>query len=396
MHYTLDMNNITSQFLLDPNITFLNFGSFGASPKMVFDDYQKWQRELEYNPVQFITVNGIKYLQHSREALGSFIGCHADDVVMVTNPSYAVNIVAKSLQLQVGDEVLATNLGYGACDRTWKYYCNKAGAKYIQQKITLPIASKESFLLDFFASVNERTKLIFVDHITSATGLILPVQEICDYANEKGILVFLDGAHAPGQIDVNLQTLKADIYTGACHKWMMTAKGSSFLYVKKELQHLFDPLVVSWGYDAIYPSHSQFLDYHQMQGTRDFSAFLTIPAAIQFMQENNWENRREACNEIVMSNAKRFCDLLHTEPISPITKDFIGQMFSIPIQSNNPLALKALLFNKYKIEIPIMPNNDSLYIRYSIQAFNSQKDLDILYEALNDIMASEPNLLFAF
>jgi isopenicillin-N epimerase len=390
------MSNNKSQFLLDPNITYLNFGSFGASPKIVFEDYQKWQRELEFSPVQFITVNGIKYLQETREALGKYIGCQADDVVMVTNPSYAVNIIAKSFKLQAGDEVLATNLGYGACDRTWKYYCNKAGATYIQQEITLPIISKEIFLQEFFAGVNEKTKLIFVDHITSATGLILPVQEICDYANEKGILVFIDGAHAPGQIDVNLQTLKADIYTGACHKWMMTAKGSSFLYVKKELQHLFDPLVVSWGYDAIYPSHSQFLDYHQMQGTRDFSAFLTIPAAIQFMQENDWEATRVACNDIVMLNAKRFCDLLNSQPISPITKDFIGQMFSIPINSNDPLALKALLYNKYKIEVPVMPHNDLLFIRYSIQAFNMQEDLDVLYKAMKDIMTIEPNLLFAF
>jgi isopenicillin-N epimerase len=389
------MNNIKEQFLLNPNITFLNFGSFGASPKPVFDDYQKWQRELEYSPVQFITVNGIKYLQHSREALGAFIGCHADDVVMVTNPSYAVNIIAKSMNLQPGDEVLATNLGYGACDRTWKYYCNKVGAKYIQQKINLPIASKESFLQDFFAGVNEKTKLIFVDHITSATGLVLPVQEICDYANEKGILIFIDGAHAPGQIDVNLQTLNVDMYTGACHKWMMTAKGSSFLYVKKKLQHLFDPIVVSWGYDAIYPSHSQFLDYHQMQGTRDFSAFLTIPAAIQFMQENNWEARIAACNNIVMQNAKRFCDLLNTQPISPITKEFIGQMFSIPINSNDPLALKAILFDKYKIEVPVMPHNDKLYLRYSIQAFNTQEDLDILFNAMQDIMATEKDLLYS-
>ncbi len=390
------MSNLTSQFLIDPNITFLNFGSFGACPKVVFDNYQKWQRELEYNPVEFIAVNGIKYLENTREALGNFIGCHADDVVMVTNPSYAVNIIAKSLKLQVGDEVLATNLEYGACDRIWKYYCNKAGAKYVQQKITLPIISKEIFLQEFFAGVNKNTKLIFVDHITSATGLILPVQEICDYANEKGILIFIDGAHAPGQIDVNLQTLNADMYTGACHKWMMTAKGSSFLYVKKSLQHLFDPLVVSWGYDAIYPSDSQFLDYHQMQGTRDFSAFLTIPAAIQFMQENNWEATRVACNEIVMRNANRFCNLLNTKPISPITKDFIGQMFSIPINSNDPLALKALLYNDYKIEVPVMPHNDMLFIRYSIQAFNSQKDLDVLYAAVKDIMANEPNLLFAF
>jgi isopenicillin-N epimerase len=390
------MNNIKSHFLLNPDIAFLNFGSFGASPKVVYDNYQKWQRELEFNPVQFLTVNGIKYLQETREALGKYIGCHQDDVVMVTNPSYAVNIVAKSLQLKEGEEILATNLGYGACDRTWKYYCNKAGAKYIRQEINLPILSKESFLKDFFAGVNEKTKLIFVDHITSATGLILPVQEICDYANEKGILVFIDGAHAPGQVNVDLQKLNPSIYTGACHKWMMTAKGSSFLYANKSIQKWLDPVIISWGYDAIMPSHSQFLDYHQMQGTRDFSAFLTIPTAIQFMEENNWVEIKPTCHEIALNNAKRFCDLMNTQPISPLTADFIGQMFSIPINTNDSLALKAILFEKYKIEVPIMPHNDKVYLRYSIQAFNSQSDLDILYNAMVDVMKTEKELLFAF
>ena len=390
------MPNIKSQFLIDPSITFLNYGSFGASPKVVFDNYQNWQRELESNPVQFITANGIKYLENSRKALGDFVGCHKDDLVFVTNPSYAVNIVAKSFNLKQGDEVLTTNLGYGACDRTWKYYCNKVGAKYIQQEINLPILSKDLFLKDFFAGVNERTKLIFVDHITSATGLILPVQEICDFANKKGILVFIDGAHAPGHVPLNLQNLNPDFYTGACHKWMMTAKGSSFLYAKKETQKMLDPLVVSWGYDAIMPSHSSFLDYHQMQGTRDFSAFLTIPAALQFMNDNDWEKRKTDCREIVLKNAKRFCDLLNTQPISPLDNEFIGQMFSIPINTNNPLALKAILFEKYKIEVPIMPHNDKVYLRYSIQAFNNQADLNTLYNAMVDIMQTENELLFSF
>jgi isopenicillin-N epimerase len=381
-----NMPNIKSQFLLDPAITFLNFGSFGACPKVVVENQQKWQRELEFNPVQFITVNGIQYLQQSREALGAYIGCHADDVVYVTNPSYAVNIVAKSINLKAGDEVLTTNLEYGACDRTWKYYCNKVGATYVQQQINLPIQSKAAFLQDFFAGVTAKTKLIFISHITSSTGLILPVQEICDYANEKGILVFVDGAHAPAHVALDLQQLNVDIYTGACHKWMMTSKGSSFFYVKKSIQHLFDPLIISWGYDAIAPSHSQFLDYHQMQGTRDFTAFLTIPTAIQFMAENNWKEQSLQCKNLVLENAQRFYSLLKTAPISPLNYEFIGQMLSIPIRTNNATALKATLYNDYNIEIPIMQQNDTTYIRYSIQAFNNQQDLDILYNALGRVI----------
>ncbi len=387
------MQDIKSQFLLDPNITYLNFGSFGACPLPVFNDYQKWQRELEFSPVQFITNKGLQYLQQSREALGNFIGCHADDVVLVTNPSYATNIIAKSFALQKHDEVLSTNIEYGACTRTWKYYCQKASAKFVEQKIDLPIISKEHFLENFFKGITSKTKLIFISHITSATGLVLPIKEICAYARKNNILTFIDGAHAPGHIDLDIETLGADIYTGACHKWMMTAKGSSFLFVKKSLQHLFDPLTISWGYNAIQPSNSQFLDYHQMQGTRDFSAFLTVPAAIEFMNAYNWQAVRKNCQNIVLQNANRFCELLNATAISPITQDFIGQMFSIPIKTNNPTALKKILFENYKIEIPVMPDNDSIYLRFSVQAFNNQQDLDLLYEAVSNILIKHADIL---
>ncbi len=304
------MQNLKQYFLLRDDVTFLNFGSFGACPKPVFERYQQFQLELEQEPVQFITVNGLKYLATAREALGNYIHCDKDDVVYVTNPSYAVNAVAKSFDLQPGDEILTTDLEYGACDKTWEYYCKKTGAKYVRQHIPLPIQSKEEFVAAFFKGLSNKTKLVFVSHITSSTGLRLPVEEICAIAKEKGIMTFVDGAHAPGQIPLDLQNAPFDFYTGACHKWMMTPKGSSFLYVKKEQQHRVDPLIVSWGYNALFPSSSTFLDYHQMNGTRDYSAFLTIPAAIQFMKQHNWEQVATECRQLVQDNAAAFCKLL--------------------------------------------------------------------------------------
>lgn len=380
------MSNLKSQFLLRDDVTFLNFGSFGACPKPVFERYQQYQLELEQEPVQFITRTGYHYLKNSREALAAYINCPADDVVYVTNPSYAVNIIAKSFNLQKDDEILTTNLEYGACDRTWNYYCKKVGAKYIRQQITLPIQSKEDLINEFFKGLTSKTKLVFISHLTSSTGLRMPVEEICAIAKQKGILTFVDGAHAPGQLPLNLQTLQADIYTGACHKWMMTPKGSSFLYVKNEHQHLFDPLVVSWGYQSTAPSQSQFLDYHQMQGTRDFSAFLCIPNAIEFMQQNNWSAVSKTCKEMVQQNAPRFCKLLNATPIAPVTNDFIGQLYSIPIKTIKPIELHNYLFEKYKIQIPVMPHGNNVYLRYSINAFNEQKDLDVLYSAVGDII----------
>lgn len=380
-------SNLRSQFLLKDDITYLNFGSFGVCAKPVFEAYQKFQLELETEPVQFITKNGPEYLKTSRHALAQYINCNENDVVFVTNPSYAINIIAKSFKLNTGDEILTTNLEYGALDRTWNYYCKKAGAKYIQQHITIPLTSKEKFIDDFFQGLTSKTKAIFISHITSATALIFPVKEICALAKKRGLFTIVDGAHVPGHISLNINDIDPDVYTGACHKWMCTPKGCSFLYVKKEMQHLFDPLVVSWGYESVAPSISQFLDYHQMQGTRDFSAFLTIPKAIEFLSENNWQQVAADCRRLAHSNYLRFCGLLKSQPLAPVTDEFLGQMCSTSINTDQHEKLQRLLFEKYKIEIPVMKHEDKIYLRYSIQTFNSQNDLDTLYNALSEIIA---------
>ena len=372
-------------FQLRDDITYLNFGSFGACPKPVFEQYQQFQLELEQEPVQFITVNGLNYLAAAREALGNYLHCDKDDLVYVTNPSYAVNAVAKSFDLKPGDEILTTDLEYGACDKTWEYYCQKAGSKYIRQHIPLPIQSKEEFVAEFFKGLSSKTRLVFISHITSSTGLRLPVDEICAIAKEKGLLTFVDGAHAPGQIPLHLEDSSFDFYTGACHKWMMTPKGSSFLYVKKEQQHKIDPLVISWGYKALAPSDSLFLDYHQTNGTRDYSAFLTIPAAIQFMNQHNWEQVAANCRQLVQSNASALCELLGATPLAPVTDDFILQLYSAQIKTSEPEKLYRHFFDMYKIEIPVMRHGDKVYLRYSINAFNSQEDLDKLFAAIKEI-----------
>jgi len=380
------MKNFQDQFLLNPAITFLNFGSFGATPKPIFENYQHWQRVLEVEPVQFFAFDGFNYLAESRAALAKYIGCaDQDDLVYVTNPSFAINLIAKNFPLKAGDEILTTDIEYGACDRTWNFYCEKAGATYRRQKINLPITTKEKFIDDFFAGVTPNTKAIFISQITSSTGLIFPVKEVCEIAKSKGLITIVDGAHVPGHIPFNLSEIQADFYTGACHKWMMAPKGCSFLYAHKSVQPLCDPLIVSWGYKALKPSHSAFLDYHQMIGTRDFSAFLTVPTCIKFMTENDWITVRTACHEMVLANAQRFYDLLESKPISPLTNEWIGQMISIPIKTNAPEVLQRRLFTDYKIEIPIMRQENDVYMRYSINAFNTIENLDTLYHALSEL-----------
>jgi isopenicillin-N epimerase len=377
-----------SQFLLDPNITFLNHGSFGACPKPIFEEYQRLQLELENEPVYFIQKKSAEYLKIAKESLAKYIGCNANDFFFTPNPTFAVNTIMRSLDLKKGDEILSTNHEYGAMDRTWNFYCKKSGAKYIRQNISLPVVSKEQILEEFWSGYTSKTKIIFLNQISSATALIFPVKEICDKARELGLITIIDGAHVTGQMDLDITDLNPDFYTGTLHKWMLAPKGSSFLYVKKDFQEMLDPLVVGWGYESVSPGESQFLDYQEFQGTRDISAFLCTPKVIDFLEENDWKTKAKECRKIVLDNYQRFCDLLNTQAICPITPVFLVQMASIPVKTSNPAALKELLFNKYKIEIPVMPLNGNYFIRYSINAYNSQEDLDILYKALQDIIVT--------
>lgn len=374
-----------SLFLLRDDIAYLNFGSFGACPKEIFDDYIQWQTLLEREPVQFIAVNGPSYVRNSLSALARFIHCDASDLVFVTNPTFAGNIIAKNLQLKKGDEILTTDLEYGAMDRTWNYYCRQIGASYVRQKIELPLVSKESFLENFWKGCTEKTKMVFISQITSSTGLILPVHEICEEAKKRGLITFVDGAHVPAHIDLDLSTLKADFYTGACHKWMMTPKGSSFLFVRKKFQSQLDPLVVSWGYESAAPSGSQFFDYHQFNGTRDFSAYLTIPKSIEFMEKHNWRKVSQSCKKSVLKAAPSFFEVLDTQPLAPLTSEFFGQMCSAQVNTSQPEQLQKHLFEKYKIEIPVMRHQDKCFMRFSFQAFNTEAELDYLIDSIKEI-----------
>ena len=224
------------QFLLDPNIIFLNHGSFGACPKPVFERYQWWQRELERQPVEFLGRRHDDLLDAARARIADYLGAEADDLVFVTNATSGLNVIARSLVLQEGDEILTTDHEYGALNLTWDHVCAKVGARYVHHPIPLPVGDPADVVESFWSAVTPRTKAIFLSHITSPTALILPVTEICHRAREAGILTIIDGAHAPGQIPLDLTAMGVDIYAGNFHKWLCAPKGSGFLYVRPHLQ----------------------------------------------------------------------------------------------------------------------------------------------------------------
>lgn len=376
-------------FLLDPEITFLNHGSFGACPKPVFDVYQRWQRELERRPVEFLGRRATPLLAEAREKLGKYLNCATDDLVYFPNPTTAINMVVRNLDLRPGDEILTTDHEYGAMDRTWRYYCAKSGAKYVRRHIPLPVTSHTGFVEDFWAGVTPQTKIIFISHITSTTALVFPVGEVCRRAREAGILCIVDGAHAPGHIELDLGVLGADIYTGACHKWLLAPKGAAFLYVRRELQEMLDPLVVSWGYDAEpgYGSGKTFIDYHEWQGTRDLAAFLSVPAAIDFQRDQAWDHVRARCRDLVRSVQKEVSALSGVLPIYSHPEEWIGQMVALPLpKSVDGAALQKRLYDDYRMEIPHTRWWEQSFLRLSVQGYNTEADLDYFVETLKSLL----------
>jgi isopenicillin-N epimerase len=369
---------------LDPSITFLNHGSFGACPKPVFEVYQNWQRKLEQQPVEFMAIKVYDFLEEARHALGDYVGCHGDDLIFVTNPTTAVNTVIRSLDLGLDDEVLMTDMEYGSLVRTWEHYAQDKGFSIVQQFTPVPLTTHEDYIEHFWKAVTERTKIIYLSEITSSTGLILPVDAICKKAKEAGIMTIVDGAHVPAHIPLNIAEMDPDVYVGACHKWLSAPKGSSFLYVKKSLQETIEPLIISWG-SEVDRSPSPFIYESQYQGTWDPSAFLTVPAAIQFQQEHDWNSVREKSRILNRETRDRIYEIIDSESICPNTEEWLGQMASIITNIENGLDFKRRLMDEYKIEIPVFPWGDKILFRTSFNAYNDENDADRLIEVLGKL-----------
>jgi len=371
-------------FLLDPNITYLNHGSYGSCPSSVFNDYQKLQKRLEQQPVQFMTKYLWKYLKESRDTLGTFLNCDGDDLLLFANPTTAINNVIENLNLNKGDEVLMTQHEYGALVRAWSRSSKRNNFSIVQQPVNVPVSSKKNFIKQFLAGITVNTKVVFISQITSQTGLIFPIKEICEYATKKGIVTIVDGAHVPGHIDLNISNLECDFYTGTCHKWLCAPKGSSFLYVRKSFQANIKPQVVSWGEEGDDPGPSQFQMDFQWQGTKDMSSFLSIPSAIHFIESNNWKENHKISKELILEVSEDLKNLFGTNPLFK-SEDWVGQMVSHPLPSNTPENLKEMLWEKFLIEVPVFEWKKQKYIRVSAHFYNDRNDMNTLINALKMI-----------
>lgn len=357
-------------FLLDPDVAFLNHGSFGACPRPVFERYQHWQRELECEPVDFILRRLPDLLTAARTELARYLGAAPADLAFVANATTGVNLAARALDLRPGDEVLTTNLEYGACDLAWEWLCRRTGARYVRAGIPLPLDRPETVTESLFAAATERTRAVYVSHVTSATALVLPVEEIVVRARELGLTTIVDGAHAPAHVPLHVDELGADFYAGNAHKWLCAPKGAGFLHVRPEWQERVDAPIVSWGYE---PGHT-FSERIELQGTRDCAAWLAVPDAIRYQAERDWDDARARCHALVCQARAALSELCGTEPLAP--EEMLGQMATVELPRPDP-DLSERLFRNHRVEAPTMHPGDSR-LRVSVAAYTTETDIDRL------------------
>ena len=385
--------NLSALFLLRPDVTFLNHGSYGACPRPVFEDYQRWQMQLESQPVAFLDpARGLSgWMRDARVALAAEVGTDADNIVGVTNATVGLNIVAQSLDLKPGDEILTTDHEYAALEKTWDYVARRTGAKIVSVTVPLPLTHEAQFTDCLLAGITPQTRVLFLSHITSATALLFPIERIVAEAGARGIYTVIDGAHTPGHIPLNLDALGADFYAGNCHKWLMAPKGSAFLYVRPEKQSLINPLVIShgWTADAAEPGpfgNTGFIDRLEMQGTRDPAAWLTVPSAIAFRAQHGWDQVAQHCQDLVQNTARRVAEFTNLPALSSPAL-CAPQMVSMPVPVCDTADLQRQLMAQYGIEIPCFTWQNRCIVRVSAQGYNTQGQMDHLVHALGTLLS---------
>ena len=373
-----DARRLRELFLLEPDVVFLNHGSFGACPRPVFEEYQRWQLELERRPVEFLGDRLAGLLDDVRAELGRYVGADPANLVLVPNATAGLNMVARSLALAPGDEILTTDREYGAIDLLWQFVAGKTGARIVRRALT----AGAGLVDDLFAGTTDRTRVVSVSHVTSATALVLPVGDICRRARDAGILGVVDGAHGPGQVPLDLKLLGADVYAGNCHKWLCSPKGAAFLHVRPEHQPWIEPHVLSWDWGR----EEAFAARHRWQGTRDPAAHLAVPAAIAFQDEHGWPDVRSRCHALADQARRALAEVTRQPPLAP-DETWLAQMVATPLpQDTDAEELKRRLREERRVEVAANDWNGIPTLRASFQGYNDEEDLGRLVAALDELL----------
>ena len=391
-----------SLFPLDPNVTFLNHGSFGSCPLAVLEHQQEIRNRIERQPVHFYQRELEPLLDEARASLAAFVGCPSEDLVYVTNATEGINTVLHSLEFNPGDELLVSNHEYNACRNAIHFAAERNGANVKTIQIPFPIESEQEVVDAVMREVTSNTRLLLIDHVTSQTGMILPIRRIIDQLADRSIDTLVDGAHAPGMLPLNIDSLGATYYTGNCHKWICAPKAAAFLYTRSDKRDSIRPLTISHGANSPRTDRTRFLLEFGWKGTRDQSAALTLPYCIEYMDSlisGGWSAIMEYNRKLALAGRAAIQQELWIEP--PCPDEMIGSLASIPLPDSKleePYhSLRYLdywqkpLIEKHHIEVPVItwPSHPKRVVRISAQVYNSLSQYKKLGKVLKKLKESE-------
>jgi isopenicillin-N epimerase len=384
---------------LDPDVIFLNHGSYGACPREVLEAQQRLRDRLEAEPVRFLSRELEGRLDGARAALGGFVGADPDDLAFVPNATTGVNTVVRSVDLAAGDEIVATDHTYNACRNALDAVAGRAGARIVVATVPFPLEAPEQALDAVLSRVGPRTRLALVDHVTSPTGLVLPIERIVRELASRGVDTLVDGAHAPGMVPLDLAALGAAYYTGNCHKWICAPKGSAFLHVRRDRQKAVRPLVISHGANSPRIDRGPFRLEFDWMGTADPTAYLTVPEALRYMGSllpGGWPALMVHNRATALAARDRLCAALRVPPPAP--DSMIGSLVALPVPpglgpsprdaERDPL--QTALFDRFGLELLVFtwPALAVRILRVSAQLYNSAADYEQVAEALGTLRAS--------
>lgn len=379
---------------LDPDVVFLNHGSFGACPRAILEAQHRYRLQMEAEPVRFFVRELPALQEKARLALAAFVGADPEGLALIPNATNGVNAVLRSLHLNPGDELLVFDHGYNAVRNAATFVAQRAGAHVRTVAIPFPIEGPDVVVERTLAALSDRTVLAVLDHITSPTGLVMPILELVRKLRERGVETLVDGAHAPGQLDLDLDGLGAAYYVGNCHKWLCTPKGSALLYVRADLRPSVRPLTISHGANTPTTRRSRFLLEFDWVGTVDPTAALTIPDAIDFMAgllPGGWPALRERNRGFALESRRILAEALGVA--APAPESMVAFLAAVEMADgeahvpDSPLSTEPLqdrLLHEYGIEVPIVPwpAPPKRLIRISAQLYNSLDEVRYLADAL--------------
>jgi isopenicillin-N epimerase len=389
------MTDVANEWSFPPGTTYLNHGSFGPSPRCVQEAREELQRRLEAQPMDFFLRQLPPLFISARARLASFVGAEPEDLIFVDNSTVGMNVVAASIDLRPGDEVLANDHEYGAVLRLWERKCQAAGARFIVQRLPSPLRGVEEVVEAILAAASPRTRLLVFSHVTSPTAVIFPAAEICRQARRRGIGVCIDGPHAVAMLPLELRSLDCDFYTASCHKWLSAPFGSGFLYVHPRRQASVRPAIVSWG-RTLEGDQPGWRDEFHWLGTRDTTAWLSVPAAIDFLEHAGLDDFRRQTHELAGYARRRIEELTSAmaaaaepgslDPLVPDDPACYGSMAAMPLPPGEAEPLQRALWEKHGIEAPVIDWSGRRLIRVSCHLYNTQADVDRLVDALTEEM----------